>query len=160
MFVIRLKFGDLRCSNNSFEFFRIRTWLILLLEQAVLQYFGRPCLYVYEILWVEWVKRWSITSIDPQWICFVWIFVHLRNSINVRRIEILIICLFAEGSEDRFVIVQHFWCRTICLIACRVHKKWMESKFLDQDFDVVFLVNKRILIGGFVGRDYEKVYSS
>ena len=33
----------------------------------------------------------------------------------------------------------------------------MESKFLDQDVDVVFLANKCIVIGGFVGRNYNKI---
>ena len=35
-------------------------------------------------------------------------FVHLRNPINVKQIEFLIICLYSEGGEDRFVVVQHF----------------------------------------------------
>ena len=33
----------------------------------------------------------------------------------------------------------------------------MESKFLDQDIDVVFLANKCIVIAGFVGRNYNKI---
>ena len=33
----------------------------------------------------------------------------------------------------------------------------MESKFLDQDVDVVFLANKCVVIGGFVGRNYNKI---
>ena len=33
----------------------------------------------------------------------------------------------------------------------------MESKFLDQDVDVVFLANKGIVIGSFVGRNYNKI---
>ena len=33
----------------------------------------------------------------------------------------------------------------------------MESKFLDQDVDVVFLANKGIVIGCFVGRNYNKI---
>ena len=33
----------------------------------------------------------------------------------------------------------------------------MESKFLDQDVDVVFLANKGIVIGCFVSRNYNKV---
>ena len=44
MLVTWLKVGDLRCSNNSFEFLRIHIWLIPLLELAVSQYFWRPCL--------------------------------------------------------------------------------------------------------------------
>ena len=73
---------------------------------------------------------------------FIWIFVHLRNPINVRQIELLIVCLYSEGSEDRFVVVQHFWCRKIRQIVCRIPRKWMESKFLDQYVDVVFLAPK------------------
>ena len=33
----------------------------------------------------------------------------------------------------------------------------MESKFLDQDVDVVFLANKGIVIGSLVGRNYNKI---
>ena len=60
---------------------------------------------------------------------FIWIFVHLRNPINVRQTELLTIWLNSEGGEDRFVVVQHLWCRKICQIVCRVSRKWMESKF-------------------------------
>ena len=88
---------------------------------------------------------------------FIWIFVHLRNPINVRQIELLTIWLYSEGGEDRFVVVQHLWCRKICQIVCRVSRKWMESKFLDQDVDVVSLANKGIVIGCFVGRNYNKI---
>ena len=83
--------------------------------------------------------------------------VHLRTPMNVRQIEILTICLYSEGSEDRFVVVQQFWCRKICQIVCRVSMKWMESKFLDQDVDVVSLANKGIVIGFFLGRNYNKI---
>ena len=82
---------------------------------------------------------------------FIRIFVHLRNPMNVRQIEFLTICLYFEGSEDRSVVVQHLWCRIICQIVRRVFRKWMESKFLDQDVDVVSL------IGCFVGRNYNKI---
>ena len=75
---------------------------------------------------------------------------HLRNPINVRQIELLAICLYSEGSDDRFVVVQHFWCQ----IVCRVSRKWIESKFLDQDVDVVSFANKGIVIGRFVSRKY------
>ena len=78
---------------------------------------------------------------------FIWIFVHLRNPINVRQIEPLIICLYSEGSEDRFLVDQLFCCRKICQILCRVPRKRMESKFLDQDVDVMFLTSKGIIIG-------------
>ena len=33
----------------------------------------------------------------------------------------------------------------------------MESKFVDQDVDVVFLANKGIVIRNFVGRNYNKI---
>ena len=85
---------------------------------------------------------------------FIWILVHLRNPINVRQIKLLTICLNSEGIEDRFVDVQHFWCRKICHIVCMVSRKWMESIFLDQDVDVMSLANKCIVIGCFVGRNY------
>ena len=89
---------------------------------------------------------------------FIWIRVHLRNPINVRQIELLAICLYSGGSEDRFVVVQHFWCRKICQIVCRISRKWMESKFLDQDVDVVSLANKGIVIGCFFSRNYNKIF--
>ena len=88
---------------------------------------------------------------------FILVLVHLRNPINLRLIEFLSICLYSEGSEDRFVVVQHFWCRTICQNVCRVSRKWMESKFIDQYVDVVSLANKGIVIGCFVGRNYNKI---
>ena len=82
---------------------------------------------------------------------------HLRNPINVRQIELLVICLYSKGSEDRFVVVQHFSCRKICQSVCRIPRKKMESKFLDQDVDVVFLANKGIVIGSFVGGNYNTI---
>ena len=85
---------------------------------------------------------------------FIWIFVHLRNLINVRQIELFTIWLYSQGGEDRFVVVQHLWCRKICQIVCKISRKWMESKFLDQDVDVLSLANKGIGIGCFVGRNY------
>ena len=88
---------------------------------------------------------------------FIWTFVHLRNPINVRQIELRTVCLYSEGGEDLFVVVQHLWCRKICQIVCRVSRKWMESKFFDQDVDVVSLANKGIVIGCFVGRNYNKI---
>ena len=87
---------------------------------------------------------------------FIWIFVHLRNQFNVRPIEHFIICLYSEGGEDRFVVVHHSWCRKICQAVCRVSRKWIVSKLLDQDVDVVFLANKGIVIGCFVERNYNK----
>ena len=88
---------------------------------------------------------------------FIRTFVHLRNPINVRQIELLTIWLYSEWGEDRFVVVQHLWCRKIRQILCRVSRKWMESKFLDQDVDVVSLANKGIFSGCFVGRNYNKI---
>ena len=79
--------------------------------------------------------------------------VHFRNPINVWQIGLLVISLYSEGSEDRFVVVQHFWCRKICHIVCRVTRKWMEFKFLYRDVNVVFLANKGIV----VGRNYNKI---
>ena len=123
---------------------RIHNWLTPLLEYS--RYFWRPCL----ILWVEWIKAWSNTSMNPQWIYVYMDFVHLRNPINVRQNELLTICLYWEGNEDRFVVVQQFWCRKICQIVCRVSRKWMESKYFDHDVDVESLTNKGIVIRCFV----------
>ena len=88
---------------------------------------------------------------------FIWISVHLRNRMNVRQMELLIIYLYSEGIKDRFGFVQHFRCRKICQIVCRIPRKWIESKFLDQDVDEVFLANKGIVIGSFVDRNYNKI---
>ena len=33
----------------------------------------------------------------------------------------------------------------------------MQSKFLDQDVNVVFLENKGVVIGGFVSKNYNKI---
>ena len=55
------------------------------------------------------------------------------------------------------VVVQQFWCRKICQIVCRVSMKWIESTFLAQDVDEVFLVNKGIVIWCFVDRNYKKL---
>ena len=87
----------------------------------------------------------------------IWIFVHHRNPINVRQIELLIICLCFEGCKDRFVVFQHFWYRKVSQIVCRVPRKWNEFKSLDQDVDVVFLANKGIVNWCFVGRNYNKI---
>ena len=55
---------------------------------------------------------------------FIWILVHFRNPINVRQIVLLTICLYSERSEDRFVVVQHFWCRKICQIVGFPGNEW------------------------------------
>ena len=88
---------------------------------------------------------------------FIWIFVHLRNPINVRQIELLTIWLYSEGGDVRFVVVQHLWCRKICQIVCRVSRKWMESKFLDQDVDVVSLANKGKLLDALSAGTLKKI---
>ena len=59
-----------------------------------------------------------------------------------------------KHSEDN---IQNIRCRTICQNVCRVSRKWMESKFLDQDVDVVSLTNKGIVIRCFVSRNYNKI---
>ena len=67
----------------------------------------------------------------------------------------LFVCIQKEVRTD-FVVVQHFCCRKIRQIVCGIPRKWMMSKFQDQNVDVVFLANKGIFIGGFVGRNYNK----
>ena len=37
---------------------------------------------------------------------FIWSFLHLRNPINLRQIKLLIIWLYPERSEDRFMVVE------------------------------------------------------
>ena len=44
------------------------------------------------------------------------------------------------------MIVQNLWRRKVCQIVCRVPRKWMKSKFLYQDVDVVFLAYIGVVI--------------
>ena len=44
------------------------------------------------------------------------IFLYLWTPINIWQIEFVIICIYSKGSEDRFVVVQHFWCRKTCKV--------------------------------------------
>ena len=88
---------------------------------------------------------------------FIGIFVHLWNPINIWQIEFVFMCIYSKGSEDRFVVVQHFWCRKTCKIVCRVPRKRVKSKSLYQDADVVHLADKCIVIRSFVRRNYDKV---
>ena len=83
---------------------------------------------------------------------------HLWNPINIWQIEFVLIQIYSKGSENRFVVVQHFWCRQICKIVCRVHGKRVKSKFLNQDADVILLADKCIVVrSSFVCMNYDKV---
>ena len=87
---------------------------------------------VFRVLWNSLLKTWDLSDVDP------------RES---------------KGSDNWFIVVHHFWCIKkfkICQIICRVLRKWMKSTVLDQDVDVVFLANKGIVVGCFVGRNYYK----
>ena len=87
---------------------------------------------------------------------FIWIFMHLWNPINIWQIKFVLIWIYSKGSENRLVVVQHFWCRKICKIVCRVPRKRVKSKFLYQDADAILLADK--CIGrSFVCRNYDKV---
>ena len=55
------------------------------------------------------------------------------------------------------MVVQHFWCRKILEIVCRVPREWVKSKFLWQDADVMSLADKCIVVGCFVCGDYDKI---
>ena len=88
---------------------------------------------------------------------FIWIFMHLWTLINIWQIEFVLIWIYFKGSENRFVVVQHFWCRKICKTVCRVPRKRVKSKFLYQDADVILLANKCIVVRSFVCRNYDKV---
>ena len=55
------------------------------------------------------------------------------------------------------MVVQHFWCRKIREIVCRVPREWVKSKFLWQDADVMPLADKCIVVGCFVCGDYDKI---
>ena len=82
---------------------------------------------------------------------------HLWNPINIWQIEFVLIWIYSKGSENRFVVVQHFWCRKICKIVCRVPRKRVKSKFFYQDADVIILADKCIVVRSFVRRNYDKV---
>ena len=88
---------------------------------------------------------------------FIWTFMHLWNPINIWQIEFVLIWIYSKGSENRFVVVQHFWCRKIFKIVCRVPRKRVKSKFLYQDADVIFPADKCIVVRSFVCRNYDKV---
>ena len=88
---------------------------------------------------------------------FIGIFVHLRNPINIWQIQFVVIWIYSKGSENRFVVVQHFWWRKICKIVCRVPRKRVKSKFLYQYADVITLVDKCIVVRSFVCRNDDKV---
>ena len=55
------------------------------------------------------------------------------------------------------MVVQHFWCRKIHEIVCRVPREWVKSKFLWQDADVMSLADKCIVVGCFVCGDCDKI---
>ena len=61
--------------------------------------------------------------------------VHLWNPIYVWKIKLIVTCLYSKWSKDRFVVIQHFWCRKIREIVCRVPREWVKSNFLWQDDD-------------------------
>ena len=88
---------------------------------------------------------------------FIWIFKHLWDPINIWQIEFVLIWIYSKGSENRFVVAQHFLCRKICKIVCRVPRKRVKSKFLYQDADVILLADKCIVVRSFVHRNYDKV---
>ena len=85
---------------------------------------------------------------------FIWIFMHLWN---IWQFEFVLIRIYSKGSENRFVVVQHFWCRKICKIVWRVPRKRVMSKFLYQDVDVILFADKCIVVRSFVCRNYDKV---
>ena len=82
---------------------------------------------------------------------------HLWKPIDIWQIEFVLIWIYSKGSEYRFVVVQHFWCRKIYKIVCRVPRKRVKSKFLYQDADVILLADKCIVVRSFVCRNYDKV---
>ena len=54
------------------------------------------------------------------------------------------------------MVVQHFWCRKICSIVCRVPREWVKPT-LCQDAGVMSLAEKCIVVGCFVFWDYDKI---
>ena len=76
---------------------------------------------------------------------------------KIKSSRIKSILQYSKGSENRFVVVQHFWCRKICKIVCRVPRKRVKSKFLYQDADVILLADKCIVVKSFVCKNYDKV---
>ena len=55
------------------------------------------------------------------------------------------------------MVVQHFCCRKICKIVCRVSRKRVKPEFIYQDADVKLLAEKCIVVRSFVHRNYDKV---
>ena len=82
---------------------------------------------------------------------------HLLNPINIWQIEFVLIWIYSKESENRFLVVQHFWCSKICRIVCRVHRKRVKSKFLYEDADVILPADKCIVVRRFVCSKYDKV---
>ena len=108
-------------------------------------------------MWVEWIKAWSNTSMNPQWIYVYINFCASSESNKCKANRASHYLTVFRRRRYRFVVVQHLWCRKICQIVYRVSRKRMKSKFLDQDVDVVSLANKGIVIGCFVGRNCNKI---
>ena len=103
-------------------------------------------------MWVGWIKAWTNTSMNPKWIC---VYMDPCASSESNKCK-------ANRAPLSLSVFRRKWgpiccCPTllmqkICQIVCRVSTRWMESNFLDQDVDVVFLANKSIVIRCFVGR--------
>ena len=82
---------------------------------------------------------------------------HIWIQINIWQIEFVLIWIYSIGSENRCMVVQHFWSRKICKIVCRVPRKRVKSKFLHQDADVILLSDICIVVRSFVCGNYDKV---
>ena len=132
MFVIRLTFWDLRLSNSYFVFLRIHIWLIPLLEWAVWLYFWRPCLICVSSFVSRMgkglVEHFDEPAINP---CLYMDF-----------------CASSKPNPDAEKSVRLY---------VGFSGSEMQSKFLDQDVNVVFLENKGVVIGGFVSKNYNKI---
>ena len=105
------------------------------------------------VLWEEWIEVWSNTWMNRQLICVYMDFCSsLESNICMANLTHCHLSLF-----QRFVVVQHFWCREIQEIVCMVPREWVKSKFLCQDADVMSFANKCIVVGRYVCGDYDKI---
>ena len=65
--------------------------------------------------------------------------------------------IWQKPLHRQCVVIQHFWCREIHEIVCRVPMEWVKSKFLCENADVMSLADKCIVVGCFVCGVFDKI---
>ena len=100
-------------------------------------------------MWEEWIEAWWNTWMNRQCICvYMDLCVSLESNICMANLAHRHLSLFQMKWGP--ICVQHFWCRKIREILCRVPREWVKSKFLWQDAYVMSLSDKCIVVGFFV----------